>query len=93
MTAAYDPMERTREEVFARDHGEEIRRLVEQLERTDAATLEDEVHRSYRFDLCPPCQRWLLEELRREVAALRPGEADVEDGASEGDESPPQCKD
>ncbi len=54
--AAYDPMEITSADL-AKDHGAEIRRLLEQAAEKDAEELEAEVYKQFRFDLCPSCQR------------------------------------
>ena len=54
--AAYDPLELTREDL-AKDHEAEMRRLLESMSGMDPRDLEDQVYRSFRFDLCPACQR------------------------------------
>ena len=54
--AAYDPMEIT-EEDLEKDHMEEISQLIEEMEDMDAEELEDGVYKSFRFDLCPMCQK------------------------------------
>ncbi len=59
--AAYDVMEVTREELW-RDHRDEIRRLLEELEEADAETVQDQVHRHLEYDLCPVCQRAYLRD-------------------------------
>ena len=59
--AAYDPLEITREDL-ARDHRQEMARLLESMSRQDPQELQDQVHRSFQFDLCPSCQRRYLED-------------------------------
>jgi len=89
--AAYDTMELTRREIAETDHAAEIQRLITQLSDVDPNELQDQVHRRYRFDLCPPCQRWLLAELREQVSVLRPeavGPDDGPEGESDSEEDP-----
>jgi hypothetical protein len=45
------------EEDLKRDHTAEIARLVDQLDRMDPDTVEDQVYRAFRFDLCRDCHR------------------------------------
>ena len=52
--AAADPLTIT-EEDLKRDHRAEIARLIDQLERMDPDEVEDQVYRSFRFDLCRQC--------------------------------------
>lgn len=59
--AAYDPMELTEEDI-RRDHMAEIRKLAEKLSSMDPAQLEDQVYKSFTFDLCPECQREYLKD-------------------------------
>lgn len=54
--AAYDPMELTEDEV-RQDHSAEMARLLRRVADMDAAELEDQVYKAFRFDLCPACQR------------------------------------
>jgi hypothetical protein len=61
--AAYDPLELSAGEL-AEDHRAEIRRLLGEIERRDPASLEDEVARVFKFDLCPLCQKDFLRETR-----------------------------
>ena len=65
--AAWDPLEITREELAA-DHRAEIDRLIDTLEEIDAEAAQDEVHRRFRYDLCPRCWRRFLAD---PLAALR----------------------
>ena len=67
--AAYDVLELTAEDL-ARDHRTEIAELLAIIEKADPEELMDEVARSFKLDLCPPCQRELLRWLR-----ARPGGA------------------
>jgi len=57
--AAYDPMELTAEDL-RRDHMEEIRKLARDLSRAEPQELEDQVYKSFLFDLCPACQKEYL---------------------------------
>lgn len=57
--AAAGKLEFTREEV-QRDHTEEIRRLIADLEKRPPDEIEDQVYRSFRYDLCPVCHRKFL---------------------------------
>ena len=45
---------------LARDPTAEIRKLIDQLSRTDADEIEDQTYRRFRFDLCRDCQRRYL---------------------------------
>lgn len=57
------------EEELARDHKAEIERIVSDLKQADPDQIEDEVYRSFRFDLCSACQRRYL---ANPLAALTP---------------------
>jgi hypothetical protein len=57
--AAYDPLELTAADI-ATDRAAELARLLEVLKNTDAETLEAQVYKSFRFDLCPACQKKYL---------------------------------
>ena len=57
--AAYDPLELT-EQDLERDRAAEMARLLEALEAADPAALEAQVYKSFRFDLCPACQKKYL---------------------------------
>jgi len=54
--AAYDPLEITREDL-KRDFDAELRSLIESLCEVSADEAEGQVHREFRFDLCPACWR------------------------------------
>lgn len=66
--AAYDPLELTPDDL-TQDHRAEIRRLLEQMADRDPQELEDSVHKAFRFDLCPTCQRRYLRDPLRGGAA------------------------
>jgi hypothetical protein len=66
VTAAYDPLEITAEEL-ARDHTEEIRALLTQLQHMSEQEIMDQVHRSMTFDLCATCHGPYLESPLGEV--------------------------
>ncbi len=65
--AAYDPMEITRQDL-ERDFESEMKALLEQLAKTSAENAQDQVHRSFAYDLCPGC--W-ARYLRDPLGALR----------------------
>ena len=66
--AAYDPLEIT-EEDLEEDHMEEISELIKQMDATGEQELEDQVYKSFRFDLCPDChKKFLKDPLSREAA-------------------------
>jgi hypothetical protein len=54
--AAYDPLEITREDL-KRDFNAELRSLLESLSEVSEEEAEGQVHRAFRFDLCPGCWR------------------------------------
>jgi len=63
--AAYDPLEVTEDELDD-DHLGEMSEIIEQMEGMDPEELEDQVYKSFRFDLCPTChQRYLRDPLFR----------------------------
>ena len=57
--AAYDPMELTAADL-ERDHLKEIRKLAQELSQAEPQELEDQVYKSFLFDLCPACQKKYL---------------------------------
>jgi len=59
--AAYDPMELTAEDL-KKDRLAEIRELARKLSQMEPQALEDQVYRSFQFDLCPDCQRQYLKD-------------------------------
>lgn len=64
--AAYDPMELTVEDL-KRDRMKEIRELIRRLSEMEAQELEDQVYKSFTFDLCPECQKkYLKDPLRKD---------------------------
>ena len=66
--AAYDPMEMTPEDL-ARDHQAEMKRLLEQMKDLSAEEAQDQVYRTFKYDLCPPCQKKYLAEVRDQMSA------------------------
>ena len=61
--AAYDPMEVTEEEIDE-DHTEELNQLCESLENADEREVEEQVYKTFRFDLCAGChERYLKDPL------------------------------
>lgn len=59
--AAYDPLELTRQDM-ERDLHAEMRTLLESLSRLSAEEAQDQVYRSFRYDLCPTCWRRYIED-------------------------------
>jgi len=69
ISAAFDPAADDEED--DRDHLEEIQSLLEQLERSDADQVGEDVHQELQFDLCPECRRRFSNNpLGREIAKL-----------------------
>lgn len=68
--AAAGKLEFTREEL-ERDHAREIQSLITEIEKRSPDDIEDQVYRSFRFDLCPVCHR---EFLSRPLASRPPGQ-------------------
>ena len=58
--AAAGPLEFTEDEI-ARDHTAEINAVLDQLRHADPDTIEDQVYRRLRFDLCADCHRQFLD--------------------------------
>lgn len=56
-----------------RDHAADIREIVAHTESMSVDEIEDGVYRSFRFDLCPACQRRYL---RDPIAPARNGKTD-----------------
>ena len=59
--AAYDPMEIT-EDDLAKDHQAEMAKIIARLQSVTEDEAMDEVYRTFRFDLCTPCQRKYLKK-------------------------------
>lgn len=59
--AAYDPMEITSNDL-QEDRSEEIEDLLDEMADMDAEEIEDQVYRTFRFDLCPQCQALYLKD-------------------------------
>jgi len=70
--AAYDPMEIT-EEDLEKDHMEEISQLIEEMEDMDPQELEEGVYKSFRFDLCPSCQKKFVKRPLTKASETRLG--------------------
>jgi hypothetical protein len=58
--AAYDPMEITRADL-QKDLSAEVEEVLEELSHIDAESAQDQVHRSFAFDLCASCWRRFLD--------------------------------
>jgi len=65
--AAYDPLQIT-DETLATDFKKEIARILRQLEGLSAQDAEDQVYRTFTFDLCPGCQRKVIDNFRQGLA-------------------------
>lgn len=48
------------EEDLQRDHAAEMETIIRNLACTSPDEIEDQVYRSFRFDLCPECHRSFL---------------------------------
>ncbi len=60
--AAAGPIEISQEDL-AKDHGQEIRQIIETLSRQSQDQVEDSVYRAFRYDLCAACHgRFLGQE-------------------------------
>ena len=57
--AAYDPMEITQNDLDD-DSMEELDGLLHQMDDMDVNEIEDDVYKSFRFDVCPTCRRKLV---------------------------------
>ncbi len=61
--AAAGKLEFTRQDL-EKDHDAEIRKVLSQMESHSPDELEDQVYRSFRYDLCPAChQRFIRSPL------------------------------
>ena len=56
--SAYDPLELTREDLAKAEV--ELKALIEKLKGYSTEKAQDEVYRTFRFDLCATCQRKFL---------------------------------
>lgn len=59
--AAYDPLEIT-EDDLAKDPKAEMAKIIAQLAGVTEAEAMDEVYRTFKFDLCMPCQQRYLKK-------------------------------
>ncbi len=59
--AAAEPLEISPQDL-ARDHRAEIQRLAHALDRMNPDDVEDQIYRSFRFDLCRDCHRLYLSD-------------------------------
>ena len=58
--AAYDPMEITHDDL-AKTSSSNWKNLLARLETMTEKEAQDQIHREFQFDLCPPCQKLYLE--------------------------------
>ena len=68
--AAYDPLEIAAEDL-ERDPTDEMEELLGDMEDRDAEDLENEVYKTFRFDLCPECHAAYLKDPLGRGARLR----------------------
>jgi DNA-binding GntR family transcriptional regulator len=59
--AAADPMELT-EEDLKKDLRKALRELIARMEHMDPEKAQDQVYRSFHFELCPACQKEYLKD-------------------------------
>lgn len=59
--AAYDPMELTSKDL-QNDRTDEMQDLLDEMADIDPEALEDQVYKTFRFDLCPECQAAYLKD-------------------------------
>lgn len=59
--AAYDTLEINFADL-AKDYGEEIRKLVDEMKQMDPKQLEEDVSKQISFDLCRPCHQKFLKD-------------------------------
>ena len=69
--AGYDPMEITSADL-AKDHQKEMQELLKQMAGQDAQALEEQVYKTFRFDLCQACRDKYLEDPLFRAARSRP---------------------
>jgi hypothetical protein len=58
------------------DHTDEIRRLIEELKDKDPQELQDQIYKTFKFHLCPPCQQKYI----KSPFAPDDGNGDVDSG-------------
>jgi len=68
--AAYDPMELTAKDLED-DRTDEIHDLLDEMADTGAEDLEDQVYKTFRFDLCPECHAAYLNDPLGRATRLR----------------------
>ena len=68
--AAYDPMEIGGDDL-REDHDDEIQGLLARMEDMEAEDLEDQVYKTFRFDLCPGCHEAYLKDPLAQAVRLR----------------------
>jgi hypothetical protein len=68
--AAYDPMEITSEEI-EEDRHEEIEDLLDEMSDMESEALEDQVYKTFRYDLCSECHAAYLQDPLGKSVRLR----------------------
>jgi hypothetical protein len=68
--SAYDPMEIGTDD-FEADHSDEIRDLLAEMEDMEAEEVEDQVYKTFRFDLCQACHEAYLKDPLTKGARMR----------------------
>ncbi|MDP2896888.1 MAG: hypothetical protein Q8Q12_10065 [bacterium] len=62
-----------------KDHTDEIRGLIEELKDKDPQELQDQIYKTFKFHLCPPCQQ---KYIKNPFAPIdQAGSGDIEDSA------------
>jgi hypothetical protein len=69
VSSAYDPLELSDDD-FA-DHSQDIHELLDEMADMDADDLQDQVYKSFRYDLCPACHEAYLKDPLGRAAKLR----------------------
>lgn len=59
--SAYDPLDITDEDL-SHDHSDEIEDLLDEMADIEAEALENQVYKTFRYDLCPECQAVYLKD-------------------------------
>jgi len=68
--AAYDPMELTAKDLED-DRTDQMQDLLDEMAEIDPEVLEDQVYKTFRFDLCPACHAAYLNDPLGRARSLR----------------------
>jgi hypothetical protein len=77
--AVYQPLQIDLVDML-QDHTDEIRRLIEELKEKDPQELQDQIYKTFKFHLCPPCQQKYIEN------PFAPLDGDDEDSGERGED-------